>query len=205
MRLRTLFCGFICGSLAVLFATSVASMNDSGVLDEDLRQAVKQAGQRGDSYQKIRHIRRQYAHAIKWWSSSGANPNESQARSETEWILDDRFVTQRITGTWLDIPFKATVTLGYDNVAERYTAFWMDTLANRMLFSTGKLDESGETITMHGEYADVITRESVKVRSVFQVPTRQRAPKLEMYRTDSKGKEFKFLEVTSERRISAAG
>ena len=205
MRLRTLFCGFICGALTVLIATSVASMNDSGASDEDLRQAVKQAGQRGDSYQKIRHIRRQYAHAIKWWSSSGANPNESQARSETEWILDDRFVTQRITGTWLDIPFKATVILGYDNVAERYTAFWMDTLANRMLFSTGKLDESGETITMHGEYADVITRESVKVRSVFQVPTRQRAPKLEMYRTDSKGKEFKFLEVTSERRIPAAG
>ncbi len=205
MRLRTLLCGFICGVLTVLFATSAASMNNSGVPDEDLRQAVKQAGQRGDSNKKIRNIRRQYTHAIKWWRSSGATPNESQGRADTEWILEDRFVIQRITGTWLDMPFKAMVILGYDNTAEQYTSFWMDTLANRMLFSTGKLDESGETITMHGEYVDVITRESVKVRSVFQVPTRQRAPKLEMYRTDSKGEEFKFLEVSSERRSSAAG
>lgn len=205
MRLRTLFCGFIFGALTVLFATSVASMNDSGVPDEDLRQAVNKAGQRGDSYQRIRHIRGKYTHAIKWWSSPGATPNESQGRADTEWALDGRFVIQRIKGIWLDMPFKAMVILGHDNTAQRYTSFWMDTLTNRMLFSTGKLDESGETITMHGEYVDVITRESVKVRSVFQLPTRQRAPKLEMYRTDSKGEEFKFLEVASERRISAAG
>ena len=54
---------------------------------------------------------------------------------------------------------------------------------------------------MQGEYVDVITRETVQVTSVFKVPTRQREGKLEMYRTDSGGEKFKFLEVDTKRRI----
>ena len=91
------------------------------------------------------------------------------------------------------------VILGYDHTSEQYTSVWMDTLGTRMFLSKGTLDESGETITMHGEYGDVITKEKVQVRIVFDVPSRgkKKGFKLEMYRPDAEGKEFKFLEAVT--------
>ena len=205
MKLRTLFCGLACGVATLLLTTSVASMNNAGGGDEELRQALRQAGKRTEFHEKLRHIRGKYAHSVKWWRAPGATAIESEGKGTTEWAFDGRFVTQQIKGKWMNLSFEAEIIVGYDNAAERYTAVWMDSLTNRTLFCTGKLDESGETITMHGEYVDVITREPVKVRSVFEVPSRQKKPRIEMYRTNSEGEEFKFLEVSSERWIPPAG
>ncbi len=201
MRLRTLLCGFVCGAVTMLCTARVASMDGSGAGDAELREAVKQAARPRDFHKKIKKIKGKYTHAIKWWRSPDAAPDESEGRGDAEWTLDGRFMVQKIHAKWLDMPFKAMVVLGYDNATGQYTSVWMDTLGTKMMFSKGTLDEAGETITMQGEYVDVMTGEPVQVRSVFLLPARKRNMKLEMYRTDTGGEEFKFLEVNTERRV----
>lgn len=202
MKLRTLLGAFACGAVTMLFTTQVVSMTDTSVDDQALREAFKQANRRTDFDKKIRLYRGKYDHNFKWWKSAGTPPHESMLRGDTEWVLDSRFVIQRMKGKWLDRSFEAMVVLGYDHTSEQYTSVWMDTLGTRMLVSKGTLDESGDTITMRGEYGDVITREKVQVRIVFDVPSRRKTEfKLEMFRTDSDGKEVKFLEAITTRYV----
>ena len=205
MRLRTLIFGFVCGAATMLFTASGASMMASGDGDEALRQAIKQAGRRGKAQKVLKHVKGQYMHTIKWWSGDGATPIESEARAKTEWLVSNSVFMQRLSGVWMDMPFEALVVIGYDNLAEQYTALWMDSLTSRTIFSTGKLDDTGKTITLHGEYVDVVSRQPVKVRTVFDPPTRASAGKLEMFRTNTGNEEYKFLEVAAERRIPRAG
>lgn len=185
----------------MLCTARVASMDGPEAGDAELREAVKQAARPGDFHRKIKKIKGKYTHTIKWWRSPDAPPEESEGRGDTEWTLDGRFMVQKISAKWLDMRFKATLILGYDNSKGQYTSVWMDTLGTDMLFSKGTLDETEETITMRGEYIDVMTHEPVQVRSVFLLPAKKRGMKLEVYRTDSGGQEFKFLEVKTERRV----
>ncbi|MFQ5591910.1 MAG: DUF1579 family protein [Phycisphaerae bacterium] len=201
MRLPTLLCAFACGAGTMLFTTGVASMADSGASDAELREAVKQAARPGKFHKKIKHIRGQYVHEIKWWSAPNATPKESDGRGDTEWALGGRFMVQNIEAKWLDTSFEAMLILGYDNTRQEYTSVWMDSLGTDMLISKGKIGESGETITSLGEYIDVTTGETVKVRSVFLLPARNRDMKLEMFRPDANGQEYKFMEVVTKRRV----
>lgn len=205
MKLRTLVCGFVCGALTMMLTASGASMLTTGESDDATRQALKQAGQRGKAHKALKHINGQYMHKIKWWGNAGATPIEAEARAETTWLVNSGVFMQKLSVTWMDIPFKAVVMVGYDNLAEQYTAVWMDSLASRTIFSTGKLDGDGKTIILHGEYVDAISHQPVKVRTVFEPPTRGSKGKLEMFRTNTGDDEYKFLEVASEKRIPRAG
>lgn len=206
MKLHKLLGAFACGAVTMLFTAQVVSMTDPGVDDQALREAFKQANHRTEFDKKIKLYRGKYEHNFKWWRSPGTAPHESMLRGGTEWVLDSRFMIQRMKGRWLDKSFEAMVILGYDHTNEQYSSVWMDTLGTRMLLSNGTLDESGDTITMRGEYGDAITREKVQVRIVFDVPSRSKKGfKLEMYRTDANGKEFKFLEAITTRYVQRAG
>lgn len=205
MKLRTLLCGFVCGAMTMLLTTSVASMTQTSKTNNEIRQAIRKVRKRVESDKKIKHFRGKYTHTIKWWRDYGSAVDESTAQGDTEWVLNSRVVIQHIKGRWLDLSYEAILTLSYDSAGEQYHLFWVDSLANRSIHSTGKLDESGNTITLSGEYVDAMTRETVQVRTVLGVPTRKQMPKLEMYRTDADGKEFKFMEVITERRVIPQG
>jgi hypothetical protein len=109
---------------------------------------------------------------------------------------------QRVEGRWLGSPFQGVAVLGYDNAAEEFTAVWMDNLGSNMMFSRGKADESGETITMRGQHVDIITGEPVQVTALLQMPDRKGETKFEVFRPGPDGTEFKFLEVTTMRKVT---
>ena len=201
MKFRTLILGIALGATTMLFTSSVVSMNLSMDSDDDLRHAFKQAGGQNEFLRKLKPLRGKYVQDLKWWRSADAESVALQGRTETKWFMDSRFVKQKFKSKWLGMTFEATLILGYDGIAQHYTSVWMDTLGSRMIFSTGKLDESGETITLIGEYTDALTREPVTVRTVMQVPSKKENTKIEMFRKGADGKEYKCLEVTNARFI----
>ena len=145
MKLHKLLGAFASGAVTMLFTAQVVSMTDSGVDDQALREAFKLATRRTEFDKKIKLYRGSYDHNFKWWKSPGTAPHESMLRGGTEWVLDSRFMIQRMKGKWLDRSFEAMVILGYDHTSEQYSSLWMDTLGTRMLLSKGTLDESGAT------------------------------------------------------------
>ncbi len=201
MRLRTLLCGFVCGAVTMLFTAQVASQSETDLTDQALRQAAKQAASISAFHKKIRKIKGKYDQTIKWWRAPGAVPDESNGRANTNWEVDGRFMIQRIEGRWLGSPFKGVAILGYDNATEEFTAVWMDSLGSNMMFSRGKPDELGETITLRGQHVDIITGETVQATTLLQMPDRKGETRLEMFRTGPDGAEFKFLEVATTRKV----
>jgi len=201
MKLRTLILGMALGATTMLFTSSVVSMNLSTDSDDDLRHAFKQIGAQNEFLAKLKPLRGKYVQDLKWWRSADAEPVALQGRTDTNWLLESRFVKQQFDSKWLGMKFEATLILGYDAVAQHYTSVWMDTLGSRMIFSKGKLDESGETITFIGEYTDALTREPVTVRTVMQIPSKKDNTTVEMFRKGADGKEYKCLEVTNARFI----
>ncbi len=201
MKLRTLILGIALGATTMLFTSSVVSMNLSTDSDEDLRHAFKQAGAQNTFLKKLKPLRGKYVQDIKWWRSADAEPVSFEGHTETEWTLGSRFVRQEFKSKWLGMTFEGTLILGYDGIGQHYTSVWVDSLGSRMIFSKGKLDESGKTITLIGEYVDALTHEPVTIRTELQVPSAKKATKVEMFRKDADGKEYKCLELTNARFI----
>ena len=201
MKLRTLLCAFVCGAVVMLFASRVVSQNDAGLSDDELRRAVEQAASLSKYHKNLKSIRGKYEQTIQWWAAPGAEPKESTCLADTEWILGGRFMMQTFEGKWLDKSFEAIGILGYDKGAGQYNSVWMDTLGTKMLLSKGTLDDSGKAITMHGEYVDPVSGQTVKTRMIMQMPDRKGETSFEMYRTTSDGTEYKFLDLISKRKI----
>lgn len=204
MRLRTLLCGLVCGAVTMLFTAQVASQSEgeTDLTDQALRQAANQAASISAFHKKLRKIKGRYDQTIKWWRAPGAAPDESSGWSNTDWEVDGRFLIQRIEGRWLGSPFRGVAILGYDNATEEFTAVWMDNLGSNIIFSRGKADESGETITLRGQHVDIITGEKVETTAILQMPDRKGETKLEMFRTGPDGADFKFLEVATTRKVT---
>jgi len=201
MKLGTLSCAFVCGAMVMLLMGDIASIGAPAEGEQELRQAVEQSARISDFHTKLKPIKGAYDQKMKWWPAPGAEPLEAESWSDTEWLMGYRFMMQKVKGKWLDMPFEGLAILGYDTSANEYNYVWFDTLGTKMLFSRGACPDPCVSITMHGEYLDALTGETVKARSVLAVPDRKGETTLELYRTTSGGDEFKFLEVASTRKL----
>ena len=206
MKLRTLFCGFVLGAVTILLSSQVVSLaaDPSELSDADLVEALKKAARIGDYHKNLKTIRADYQQTFKWWRSADAEPHESKSRSNTEWILDSRFITQEVRGTWLGFGFEGLATLGYDNGKQEYVMTWMDTLSTRIMLSRGTCNDAGNVITLFGEYYDPIARNTRKVKTVLKILNKKGETLLEMYDVTASDDGFKFLEVNSIRRVRKA-
>jgi len=201
MKLRTISCTFVCGAAMMLFAGQALSDGESAPTDNDLREAVEQAASPDKNHRNFKSVRGMYEQTIKWWRAPGSEPDESTSLADAEWILEQRFMQLQFKGKWLEKSFEAVLILGYDKAAEQYTAVWMDTLGTRTLFSRGTLDESGQAITVQGEYLDPGSGATIKTRAVMQLPDKKGETTVQVYRTTPDGTEYKFLDIVSTRKV----
>ena len=199
MKARTLLYGFVFGATTVLLAGQVTSLGSggSGISDEDLREAMKQYANVGKGHRNLKNVKPRNAQKIKWWSAADSAPRESESRSEGDWILDSRFLTQTIKGDWLGISFEAYAILGYDNATEEYQLVWMTDRSTRMVFSHGKCDSSGQVITLHGEYYDPIAEKTRQIKTVLKILDKKGNMLFTLFDVTLPDEEFKVLEVES--------
>ena len=204
MKTRTLLYGFVVAAAMVLLVGQVASvaLDRSGMSDQELLEAMKDYAKVGKTHRALTRIKPRNQQTIKWWPSPGAQPRESESRSDSQWILGGRFLTQTIKGDWLGIKFEIYAVLGYDNATEEYQLVWMSDQGTHMAFTHGKADSSGDTITLRGELYDPIDEKTRKVRIVFQILNKKGDTLLTVYDESSPDREFKFLEVNSTRFIA---
>lgn len=133
------------------------------------------------------------------WTAPDAPPQESKAKMNYFWLLDNRFLGQEYKGLSKEHPFEGLGCWGYDNAKKKYTSIWLDTLGTMIAIESGTCDETGTIFTMHGRHDDPLTGKPVKTRSITRIIDRKKHI-FEMYREGVDGKMAKVLEVTYTRR-----
>jgi hypothetical protein len=78
----------------------------------------------------------------------GALPNGT---AEYKAILGGRFVTEEVKCNLGNMPFEWFGIYGYDNLKQKYTGTWADTLGTAMETAIGESDSAGKVLSFVGE------------------------------------------------------
>ncbi|HYD00922.1 MAG TPA: DUF1579 domain-containing protein [Phycisphaerales bacterium] len=136
----------------------------------------------------------------------GQPPETASGQMVNSWQLDGRWLKQEYNGKMASLgSFRGLGYLGYDNLAKRFVATWMDTLSTSCMSSTGSFSEEKATFTLSGDFTGP-GGEKYRQKQVMTVLSPDRYT-VTMYLTGPDGVEFKTgnLEYTrSVRTLSGA-
>jgi hypothetical protein len=136
---------------------------------------------------------------VKMWETPDqAEPGVTIGTAEMKWILDGRYLQQKFSGTFMEMPFKGLGYTAYDKAAGHYVSVWMDSFSTGMMIETGSVDDTGKVFTSTGSYVDPITGVKTETRSVHRIESPDRHV-AEMFTTGPKG-EFKMMEIVYTRK-----
>jgi Protein of unknown function (DUF1579) len=113
----------------------------------------------------------------KWTNKVTATMDPSQPPEVTEGTsegmlqLGGRFVHMVHHGTMMGQPFEGMMLLGYDNLRQKYTAAWVDSMSTQIATYEGTYDAAKGTFTMIGTFVDPISMKSTHTRGVTAFPT----------------------------------
>ena len=133
-----------------------------------------------------------------FWMAPGTEPVISEATAVSEMILGGRYLSTKMSGNMMGMPFEGTSTEGYDNAANVFMTTWIDNMGTGIMYMTGKWDEAAKTISYTGKTVDPMTGGLVDVRQVVTYNS-DNSTKMEMYGPGPDGKEYKTMEVISSR------
>jgi Protein of unknown function (DUF1579) len=159
-----------------------------------MMEACLKAGAPGPNHQLLAALKGRWSVTTQMWMEPGAPPEVSKGKAVNKLLLDGRFLQGDHFGEVMGMPFHGIGVTGFDNLAQRFTATWIDSMGTSILLLTGTYDSAAKTFTYTGEMEDMLkpgTR--VKVRETLKVLGPD-AHVMEWYETRG-GQEAKTLEV----------
>ena len=133
----------------------------------------------------------------RMWMAPDAPPEESPGTARFETIMDGRYLREHLESRVMGRPYKGLNLTGFDNLTQKYQAFYVDNMGTGMTLSEGTCD--GPVCTYHGETPDPLAGKAKQVRMV----TREIGDdelSFEIYEAGPDGKEFRSLEILYTRR-----
>jgi uncharacterized protein DUF1579 len=117
--------------------------------------------------------------------------------AEYKWILGGRFLEERAQCKLFGQQFEWLGLYGYDNVAKKYTAVWVDNFGTDTEIGDGQYDAAGKVFNYSGEHYNPRSRAKERFRWVITIESPDRM-RIEMYAGEA-GKEKCISEVTGMR------
>ena len=134
-----------------------------------------------------------WSHVVTWWMTPDSQPEMSQGMTETQWVMDGRFLRHAAMGTSMGQAFEGMGFTGFDNGKQTYQTIWMDNMGTGMMTGEGTYDPGKKTLTDHGRFTDpMIGQRSYRGVITFVDDVHYR---YEMYVADRNGKEFRMMEI----------
>lgn len=161
---------------------------------EEMMKAFMAVASPGEGHKKLEPVIGSFTVQTKMWMDPSKPAEESAGTSENKWVLDGRFVEQRVEGTAMGQPFHGIGYTGYDNYKKKYVGSWMDSMGTMIMNSTGTADASGKKFTSWSTIDDVMTKKPVKVKSTLTIVDNDHQT-FEMWSPAPDGKMFKTLEI----------
>ncbi len=136
---------------------------------------------------------------MTFWYPDSPEPQKAKSVATYKMILDGKFQEGTFKGDMFGMQFEGRGMTAYDNASKEFIATWIDNMGTGMLVSRGQYDEASKSITFKGAMVDPVTGKEKKIKEVITYID-DNNQKMEMFEEDSKGKEFKNMEILSKRR-----
>jgi hypothetical protein len=167
--------------------------------DARLVQAMEAAMNPGDAQKRLGFLVGTYDVKVLTWLDPSKPPIESSAVSMASWVLGDRYVQQMLSGFVMGEPWSGIGYVGYDNLAKKYVATYMDNGSTGMEWYTGTMDPDGKAARLSGKVIDPITRKPTAVEMRLHIgATGDHVT--ELWYADPTGKLQKVMELHYTRR-----
>ena len=148
----------------------------------------------GEQHKKLDVFAGSFDTTLKMWMDPAKPPAETPGKTETKWVLGNRYLEQHYEGSFMGQPFSGIGFIGYDNVTKKYWMNWMDTAATGAMSMTGKWDPTGKVMTWTGTMVDPMTNKPQKFMQKVTVTDKDHH-NWEMWGPDMTGKQYKMMEA----------
>jgi hypothetical protein len=163
--------------------------------EKAVMEAMMKAATPGEQHKKLEPFAGTFDTKLKFWMDPSKPPEETGGKTESKWVLGNRYLEQRYEGTFMGQPFSGLGYTGYDNVSKKYIMKWMDTQSTGVMDMTGKWDPTGKVMTFSGTVIDPLTGKPCKITEKITV-TDNDHHSFEMWGPDPTGKNYKMMEAT---------
>lgn len=183
-----------CATSAAIAQDKQPSADQKAAMD-----AMMKAMTPGDAHKLLGAMVGTFDAKVSMWQAPGAKPSVDTASAESKWVLGNRYIEQRFTGTFMGMPFSGIGYTGYDNVKKQYWSTWIDNMSTGIMTSTGATTDSGKTWKFNGTMADPMTGKDSSYESRLTVTDADHHV-MEMYGAGPDGKVFKMMEIAYSRK-----
>ncbi len=163
MILQMTVIGLVVMALCAFAAESPSAPGEqpAGMSQEamELVQAMKAAHENSTApsafHQKLEHFVGDWEVTLRMWMAGpDAPPAESVGEVHIEWILDGRFITERMQAELpmggMKIPLDSFSVTGYDNYRNLYVGSLFGSLSTEIINTQGSVSLDGKTFTAYG-------------------------------------------------------
>ena len=161
--------------------------------------AMQQAAAPGENHEFLARMVGDWEYTSEVWMAPGQPPMQSSGKSTRTMVMGDRFLQEDLEGQWLGSTFHGRAVTGYDNTAGEFINTWFDDMSTTIAVARGERD--GDTLTMHGEYLDPMTKQTMKVRAVTRVVDEDHHV-FQYFMTTPGAPELKSMEISYTRKMS---
>ena len=92
----------------------------------------------------------------------GAPAMESKGTAEFTWLMEGRWLQEKMKGDMMGHPMQGFGITGYDNFNKCFVSTWVDNHTTMMVHATGAMDQTGKVLTMFGRMDEPMTGEHNK-------------------------------------------
>jgi len=186
----------------VLITSQVVSQEKSTVKEEEeavMAEWMKYA-MPGEHHKLLDPYVGSWTYTMQWWMAPNTEAQEFKGTCDTSWILDGRFLLQKVSGDMEGETFKGMGIMGFDNLKQQYTTMWIDNMSTAIMTNLGTCDPSGKVFTLTGFYDDAMSgKKNQKIKTVDRI-VNENEHVSEMWITGPDGKEFKTGEIVYTRK-----
>jgi hypothetical protein len=162
-------------------------------------EAMQKAMTPGENHKMLSNMVGSWNAKVSMWMSPEAKPTVSKGTATNRWIMGNRYVEQKFTGTFMNMPFSGLGYTGYDNVKKQYWSSWMDNMSTGAMAMTGATDDGGKSWKFTGSMADPMTGKDAPFEEHVTVKSKNEHT-FEMWGPAPDGKMFKMMEIVYTRK-----
>ena len=162
-------------------------------------EAMMKAMMPGDAHKLLSNMVGTFDAKVTAWMMPGAPPMNSTGTAVNSWIMGNRFVEQRFTGSFMGQPFNGLGYTGYDNVKKTYWSSWMDDMSTGVMNSLGSTSDGGKTWKFSAMMPDPMTGKEAPVEEHITITDKDHHL-FEMWSPGPDGKMMKMMEIAYTRK-----
>jgi hypothetical protein len=160
--------------------------------------AWMEAGTPGDHHRHLDQLTGDWEAVFKFWMTPGAPPMESRGTIKRKWMLDGRYLQEKVEASSAMGDFKGLGYLGYNNIDGQYEFMWIDSMSTAMMTETGLYDADAKVMVTTGSHRDPVSGRVVNRWGRLDMSNPDRHV-FTGYEYDENGKKRKTFEGVAER------